>query len=131
MYGFIAYVVEMKTHRVHDNINILYLVARELTWRPVTQRTNQWHKGSEIYWICSGQPVSCRLIARKLSVPQTSTAYRSPETACRIYCISPFWLPCNSDFIINTKHTKYTHTRTPTHTHTHTHTQFFPVNREI
>lgn len=72
---------------------------KRLTWRPATRRTNQWRKGSEIYWICSGQPVSCRLIARKLSAPQTSTACRSPETVCRIYCISPFWLPCNSSFI--------------------------------
>lgn len=65
---------------------------------------NQWRKGSEIYWICSGQPVSCRLIARKLSAPQTSTACRSPETVCRIYCISPFWLPCNSNFIYKRVH---------------------------
>lgn len=84
--------------------SVVHQWQKRLTWRLVTQRTNQWRKGSEIYWICSGQPVSCRLIARKLSAPQTSTVCRSPETVCRIYCISPFWLPCNSNFIYKRVH---------------------------
>lgn len=89
---------------------------RALTWRPATRRTNRWRTGSEIYWTCCERPVPCRLIARKLSAPRTSTAHRSPETACRIYCISPSWLPCNC-------YSRFTHT--------HVHAQQWLVYRVI